>query len=223
MKYRATRPLEIVHSDVCQLSQPSHKGFKYFVSFIDDYSKMAVVYQMKLKSQVFECFVHFTQRAERETGNKLIDLHSDNGGEYISARMKGWCHQQGIRQTMGPPHTPQLNGVAERYNRTLLDRLKPSLKHSTLHKEFWSHALEYYVWTTNRSPTRTNEGLKTPYEVYHGELPSMHHAHVFGAKGVYLIPSANRDKLDNHTRECFFLSVLPHGDGVKVLDKKPGK
>lgn len=124
---------------------------------------------------------------------------------------------------MGPPHTPQLNGVAERYNRTLLDRLKPSLKHSALHQEFWSHALEYAVWTTNRSPTRTNEGFKTPYEVYHGDLPSMHHAHIFGAKGQYFVPSENRDKLDNHTRDCYFLSVLPHGDGVKVLDAKTRK
>lgn len=119
---------------------------------------------------------------------------------------------------MGPPHTPQLNGVAERYNRTLLDRLKPSLKNSTLHSRFWSDALEYAVWTTNRSPTRTNEGFKTPFEVYHGKLPSMRHAHIFGAKGVYLIPSANREKLDNNSRDCYFLSVLPNGDGVKVLD-----
>lgn len=178
---------------------------------------------MKLKSQVFDCFVHFTRRAERESGHKLVDLRSDNGGEYISAKMTDWCHQQGIRQTMGPPHTPQLNGVAERYNRTLLDRLKPSLKHSSLHQEFWSHAPEYTVWTTNWSPTRTNEGFKTPYEVYHGELPSMHHAHIFGAKGQYLLPSADRDKLDNHTCDCYFLSVLPHGDGVKVLDAKTRK
>lgn len=119
---------------------------------------------------------------------------------------------------MGPPHTPQLIGVAERYNRTLLDRLKPSLKNSTLHRHFWSDALEYAVWTTNRSPTRTNVGFMTPYEVYHGKLPSMRHAHVFGSKGVYLIPSANCDKLDSNTHDCYFLSVLPNGDGVKVLD-----
>lgn len=124
---------------------------------------------------------------------------------------------------MGPPHTPELNGVAERYNRTLLDRLKPSLKGSSLHREFWSDALDYAVWTTNRSPTRTNQGFKTPCEIYEGRPPSMRHAHIFGTKGIYLVPSANRKKLDDHTRPCFFLGVLPHGDGVKVLDASTQK
>lgn len=137
--------------------------------------------------------------------------------------MRDWCRANGIRQTMGPPHTPQLNGVAERYNRTLLDRLKPSLKQSSLNRQYWSDALSYAVWTTNRSPTRTNHGHKTPIEVYTGREPSMRHAHVFGAKGVYLIPAANRDKLDNHSRECRFIGVLPHGDGVKVIDSVSGK
>lgn len=81
MKYRATRPLEIIHSDVCKLSHPSREGYQYFVSFIDDFSKLAVVYQLKRKSQVFDCFVHYTRRMERESGRKIADLRSDNGGE----------------------------------------------------------------------------------------------------------------------------------------------
>lgn len=177
-----------------------------------------------MKSQVFDCFVHFTHTAERETGLKLVDLRSDKGGgAYISNRMKDWCRAHGIKPIMGPPHTPQLNGLAERYNCTLLDRLKPSLKYSSLHRRYWSDALSYAVWTTNRSPTRTNHGYKTPIEVYTGTPPSMRHAHVFGAKGVYMIPSANRDKLDNRSQECIFLGVLPHGDGVRVLEMQTKK
>lgn len=37
-----------------------------------------------MKSQVFDCFVHFTHTAERETGLKLVDLRSDKGGGRIS-------------------------------------------------------------------------------------------------------------------------------------------
>lgn len=222
-KYRATRPLEIIHSDVCQLSTTSREGYRYFVSFIDDYSKYVTVYHLHWKSQVFESFVHFTSKAERETGLRVVDLRIDNGGEYISKLMKDWCRHRGINQTMGPPHTPQLHGVLEIFNRTLLDRLKPSLKHSSLDKTYWSDALDYAVWKTNRSPTRTNDGFRTPCEVYEGQLPSMRHAHIFGARGQYLIPSANRQKLDDHTRACVFLGVLPKWDGVKVMDLQTKK
>lgn len=132
--YKSTHQLEIIHSDVCQLSQRSRDGACYFVTFIDDYSKFLTVYHIHHKYQVFECFKHFVRSTERETSDQIVELRSDNRGEYISRRMADWCRNMGIKQTMGPPHTPQLNGVAERYNRTLLDRLKPSLKHSHLHQ-----------------------------------------------------------------------------------------
>lgn len=51
----------------------------------------------------------------------------------------------------------------------------------------------------------------------------MRHSHIFGSEGVYLVPSADRKKMDNHSRRCYFLGVLPHGDGVKVLDKHSNK
>lgn len=79
-KYKATRPLEVVHSDVCQSSHQSREGYKYFVKFIDDFLKHSVAYKLHRKSQVFESFVHFTSQAERKTGEKLVDLRSDNGG-----------------------------------------------------------------------------------------------------------------------------------------------
>lgn len=54
----------------------------------------------------------------------------------------------------------------------------------------------------NVCPERTNQGHKTPIELYTGHPPSMRHAHVFGAKGVYLLPSADRRKLDDNSRAC---------------------
>lgn len=119
---------------------------------------------------------------------------------------------------MGPPHTPQINGVAERYNRTLPDRLKPTLKHSKLHQEFWTEVLQYAVWTINRSPTRTNQDNCNPYDLYTGQQPSLKLAHVFGFQGTYLVPSVTRKKLDDHSKSCIFLGVLPREDGYKVLD-----
>lgn len=72
--YKATRQLEVFHSDVCQLSIRLRDGARYFVTFIDDYTKYSTVYHIKYKSQVFECFQHFVRQSERETTHKLAEL-----------------------------------------------------------------------------------------------------------------------------------------------------
>lgn len=72
-----------MHSDVCQLSHTARDGSKYFVTFVDDYSKFSSVYFTTVKSQVFKCIQHFIRSTVRETGEKLMELRSDNGGEYI--------------------------------------------------------------------------------------------------------------------------------------------
>lgn len=197
--YRATTRLQLVHSDVCQLPHRARDGSWYFVTFLDDFSKYSVVYFIRNKSDVYHCFLHFIQTAERETGCKVQNLRTDNGGEYVSSLMKARCRTLGIKHIIGPPHTPQLNGVAERYNQTLLDRLKPALKSSPFHHDFWTDAAAHAVWTTNRAPTQTNTGFLTPFELYTGSQPNFRHVQTFGTPGHYCLPRADRGKLDDNS------------------------
>ena len=82
---RSTGLLDLVHSDICGPMQvPSLGGSRYFVSFIDDYSKWATVYMMKTKSECFSYFLEFKAMVELETGRKIKVLRTDNGGEYMS-------------------------------------------------------------------------------------------------------------------------------------------
>ncbi len=104
---RATKLLELVHSDVNgPLEVPSLGGSRYFVTFIDDYSRWTSLYTMKTKSETFECFKKYHASAERHTGAKiesvnvikrtrktaeeLKPLRTDNGGEYLSDSFKSY-------------------------------------------------------------------------------------------------------------------------------------
>jgi hypothetical protein len=49
----STSPLELVFSDVWGLASESFGCFKYYVSFIDDYSNFTWIYLMKMKFDVF--------------------------------------------------------------------------------------------------------------------------------------------------------------------------
>ena len=67
--------LDLVHTDVCgPLSVGSKGGSKYFVTFIDYYSKWTVVYPMKLKSEAFYYFKVFHKYAETHTGRKILTV-----------------------------------------------------------------------------------------------------------------------------------------------------
>ena len=73
-------------------------GNKYFVTFINDASRKTWVYLLHTKGQVFQYFQKFHAMVERETGNPLKRLRTDNGGEYISREFKEYFSKHGIRE-----------------------------------------------------------------------------------------------------------------------------
>ncbi|RDX97941.1 hypothetical protein CR513_19216, partial [Mucuna pruriens] len=132
--------LDLVHLDVCSTSERSLGGAQYFVTFIDDHSRKLWVYPLKRKDEVLRAFKEFHASVERETGKKLKCLRSDNGGEYRGP-FEHYCKTQGIRHEKVPPKTPQMNGVAERFNRTITEKVISMLSHAKLPKTFWGEAV----------------------------------------------------------------------------------
>ena len=112
---RSTRRLQLVHSDVCgPMQTESIGGHKYFVSFIDDYSRCCAVYFLKRKSEVFDKFKEFEASATNECRQTIGTLRTDNGGEYVSKEFDAYLKLKGIRHELSVAHSPQQNGVAER-------------------------------------------------------------------------------------------------------------
>jgi hypothetical protein len=77
----------------------------------------------------------------------------------------------GIIPQLMPPATPQINGVSERCNRTLLDMVRFMMSQSDLPLLFWGYALETAAFTLNRVPSKSI--VKTPYEMWTGKSPSL--------------------------------------------------
>lgn len=94
---------------------------------------------------------------------KIRILRSDNGGEYTSSAFDNLLKSRGIQRQLTIPATPQQNGVAERYNQTLLNTARCMLVESGLPETFWAEAISTAAYVRNRCPTIANEGM-TPYE-----------------------------------------------------------
>lgn len=77
--------LQIVHTDLNGLHQTTgDHGEKYFVTFIDDYSKLVKVYCIRTKDEVYDCLVQYVNEVQNLTGKMIKDLRCDNGKEYMN-------------------------------------------------------------------------------------------------------------------------------------------
>jgi len=111
---RANGVLQLIHSDICiPLSTRSLRGYEYFVTYIDDFSRKTWIYFLKTKDEVFSHFQEFKAHVENMTGKKIKVLQTYNGGEYTDKAFTGFCVKEGIRREWIAPYNPQQNGVAE--------------------------------------------------------------------------------------------------------------
>jgi len=111
-QWTARCPLELVHSDVHQIAYPSFSGFRYWVTFIDDYSRFRFVLPIKAKSDVCDAFKQFKAYAENQSGYKIKILRDDKGGEYMSNAFSKFTTECGIERQHTVRAQPQQNGVA---------------------------------------------------------------------------------------------------------------
>ena len=213
---RAKNVLDLVHSDLCEADSKSLGGARYFATFIDDHSRKTWVYVLKTKDQVLNVFKRFVALVERETGQKLKCLRTDNGGEYIGP-FDAYCKEKGIRHQFTPPKTPQLNGVAERMNKTLMERVRCLLSHSKLPHSFWGEALLAVVHVWNLSPSVPLD-FEAPVKIWSGRDVSYKHLRVFGCKAFVHIPRDERSKLDSKTRPCVFIGYGQDEFGYRFFD-----
>ncbi|GJS93442.1 retrovirus-related pol polyprotein from transposon TNT 1-94 [Tanacetum coccineum] len=147
--FRMENILDLVHSDVCgPMKTKTLGGCSYFVTFIDDHSRKVWVYTLKTKDQVLDVFKQFHALVERQTGKKLKCIRTDNGGEYIGP-FDAYCREHGIQHQKTPPKTSQLNGLAERMNRTLVERVRCLLSHAGLPASFWGETLNMAIHVIN--------------------------------------------------------------------------
>ncbi len=202
---RATRRLQLIHSDVCgPMQTPSFGNHLYFVTFIDDYSRHAWVYPLKAKSEVFLCFKQFLLMAENVSSCTVGTLRSDRGGEYMSKEFDAFLAGRGIKHQFTVPYTPQQNGVAERKNRSLMEMARCMVKSQQLPHAFWLEAVMCAAYILNRCPTKALQSI-TPYEAWHGKKPSIGHLRVFGCLAYALVPMQQRRKLDDKAVKCIFV------------------
>ena len=159
---------ERVFSDFVGPITPSRKdGFRYFVTFIDEYSSQACVKFMHHKNQVLQKFKEYIA----ECGTSCI-LRSDNGTEYTNKHFTNFWTYNRIKREYTVPETREQNDVAERYNRTVVETARSLLIESKLPTWYWRGAADTVVYVRNLVK---KDKEKTPFETFCGRKPKTDH------------------------------------------------
>lgn len=216
----SSSPLELIFSDVWGSAPESVGRKKYYVSFIDDYSKFVWIYLLKHKSDVFSVFHDFQQLVKRQFSKKIKAVQSDWGGEY--EKLNSFFTKIGITHLVSCPHAHQQNGAAERKHRHIIEVGLSLLSQASMPLKFWDEAFLAVVYLINRTPSKVIN-FSTPLERLYDEVPDYSALRVFGCACWPNLRPYNARKLEFRSKQCAFIGYSNLHKGYKCLDISTGR
>lgn len=167
-KAKASEVGDEVHSDVWGPSPvQTIIGRHYYASFTDDCSRFTHLYLLRTKDETFDAFKAYSAEVFTQKGLTIKTLHTDQGGEYLSEEFSNHLAWMGTKRNFIVHDTLEHNGVAERLNRTVLEKVRTMLHDAGLPKYCWGEAAKHAVYLKNHMSTRSL-GDRTTFEVFYG-------------------------------------------------------
>lgn len=210
---KASEALELVHTDLAGPIEPtSQDGYKYAISFTDDFSGAISVYFLKNKSDTTLATEKFL--ADSAPYGKVKCIRSDNGTEYTGNAFQSLLREKGIRHDTSSPYSPHQNGTAERQWRTIFEMGRCLLIEKGLPKVLWPYAVQTATHIRNRC---YNDRIKsTPYFMLTGRKPDLSKMWVFGSE-CYAYKH-NHKKLDPRCEKGIFVGYSKNSPAYLVYD-----
>ena len=226
---RAKQPLQRVYMDFWGPNREGSGEEKYYLSLIDDYTRYSWLFvtpDRKSENVILTLDV-WLKVVERQTGQVLLVIRADNALEFHA--LEPWCSARGIELEFIEPDTPPQNGVAERFNRIILEVTRALLLDAGVSKYHWKYAVSTANYIRNRTTVVSEDGeKKTPYEMWYGHPPDLTHLRKWGCRVLYY--SKPESKLESRVMEATFMMygksdrqyyVLPRGGNNLRLVTNP--
>jgi hypothetical protein len=152
------------------------------------------VYPIKYKSEVLDILIRFYTLIEAQFGIRILIIRLDNAGEFKSAKWTLFCNNKGIVCEYTSPYTPYQNGIAERLNRYILERLIAVCSDKNIPLKLWPYIVQAIAHIKNR--TYNSIIKKTPYEAITKTKPNISYIRILGSLAYVLDPKETRTNTD---------------------------
>ncbi len=142
-------------------------------------------------------------------------LATDRGTEYVNSELETYFSDKGVIDNTTAPYTPEQNRVAERFNRTLKEKMRAMLLDAKLGSEHRADAASTATYVKNRSPS--SHSSQTPWELFFGRKPDVSGMRLFKSKAYVHVPKQLRRKLDPLSTAGIFIGYEPNSKAYRVL------
>src|SRR6266702_1667858 len=210
---RAKACFERIHSYLKSFPVPSYHKYKYFIVFFDDYTSFAWITLLQDKASAITALKQWLALIKNQFNATIKEWMSDVGGEYKSGAFIKHLKDAGITVLQSAPHTPQQNGRAERFMRTIMDKAQAMRLDACLPQSWWEFAVNHAAHCYNRTPMSRLK-WQTSYYLLNNEIPNISHLRVFGCGAYVHIPEARWvNKLSPKSKLMVYLG---RGPGMKA-------
>ncbi|CAN1753275.1 Retrovirus-related Pol polyprotein from transposon TNT 1-94 [Linum perenne] len=209
------KPFDVIHVDIWGPSpQPSHSGFRYFLTIVDDHSRHTWLILMKLKSEARPQLQQFCTFVHTQYNCTVKIIRSDQGKEFD---MPFFYREKGIFHQTTCVETPQQNSRVERKHQHILNVARALRFQAKLPIGFWSDCVRHAVFLINRVPSPILDN-KTPFELLHNKKPSLSELKVLGCLCFASTLANHRTKFEHRARKCVFIGYTSGIKGFRLYD-----
>jgi transposase InsO family protein len=152
------------------------------MTIIDDFSPFSQVFSLKQKSDTSIMLRAFFNHVERQFSKKIKRIRSNNGGEYISNKLKDFLLMSGVIHELRLPYSAVSHGFAERFNQIIITIARSMSMAAPDVPCLWGESINMAPYLKNRLPYKYLPSSTTPIEHFYGKRPTISHLMRFGSK-----------------------------------------
>ena len=143
----------MIHSDIWGPSTiPNIFGSHWFVSLIDDCTRVTWIFLIKQKYDVSSVVLDFHSMIQNQFGVKIKIFRSDNAREYFNQNLTPYLKKEDIIHKSSRVNTPQQKKVTKRKNDHLLNTTQALLFQGNVPKSYWGEVVLTAAYMINRLP-----------------------------------------------------------------------